>query len=256
MQEPVLAATRSVPWWRDHLPLLVGVGIPTLVAVRLMGVAKGNAQTAFAILRELGTGSVVVALVLQALLLGLPLVIGLGGLMAWLGHTPSAGTDPGQQVNRTARSIAIVVVTLVYTVSTSWIATLLSAALLVGLCALALPMWWSEREPFTLQLPKGAVLRFVLIGLGTLALVCALTVATQSPIWLPYESITTAGERPATVFVLTETDDELVVMSASSRLVRRIDASTVEQRHICQPRLNLSTLTNLLQDREQYPRCR
>lgn len=239
------------PWWKEHTGLFLAGSVPLIAGVRLMGVAKGNTQTAWALLHELDTGTLVVALVVQALLVGAPFVAVAAYLFARVaGMTPGlpSATATDDDLDRSmGMTGAIAIGLVVWMFSTSWVVlAVVVAAMVVSYRLMGAAEPPRLKQPLRKRLPSDAARGLILSGLFAVLI---------APLWLPLESLD-MGKQSITAQVLRETDHEFVVFAPASAKVIRLEATDVERRRICESRTDLwSPLTRFLFRKGRYPDC-
>jgi hypothetical protein len=244
-----------------HLGLVVAGGLTVVLAVRLMGVANGDVRTAWAILRELGTGSAFVAMALQAVLVGLPVWLALWSAGWWVrargvSERPAEHSDASAWPTRQIEVAGVLLASVVAVLATSIVVVgaIVAITVLMGLLLLAIVSHDRRLAGAQRSVTARRNIQWVLTA-GGLASGAVVAIALWlMPIWLPTESIEVRGQE-FTVHVLSETDDELIVMGADSRLVVRFPANEVKQRTICQPRTDWSTTVAKLTYGADYRDC-
>lgn len=213
--------------WRAHIGTAAAAVAAVLVACRLLAVAHYDLATAYGILAAQGTGSVAVGTLLAVLWL-VPIGTLLMGLLlftrALLVGSSFAGAVPWVLIG------ALTTVYFVpwdgFTIATGLAALVLVVASLVARRRLG-------KVPLHESLPArtdGAIRVFV----WGIVLMSGLTAASAAEPWMPAESLVLRGGGDLTGFVLSDKDDELVILTAEERTLMRLPVKEVRSRQYCE----------------------
>lgn len=236
-------SSRAKSFVQAHLTLVITGALFLIFVLKVYSVARGNLQTAKAILSATGPSQAVLGI---ALTLGPPAFISaMSGLLlgvlialrATLSRIFRLGTLP----------LAIVFL-VAMRAPTSAMGVILGAAVLTiafgdrlmrGGTATSEPL-----APWTLLL-KGWIAVLVLL------------IALDDEPWLPAQTIKTTSARATTGYVLREDSDILIYLRNSDRAVVRVPADSIEAVAYCQSVPKGRPLLDAIldTDKPKYPRC-
>jgi MFS family permease len=213
----------------------------TLVGVRVLRVSHGNQNTAFEILRSLGTTGVLTA----ALVTTIPVVA-----------AAVAGRAVGQIVRGLDRHINSIALEAVAIFAAFFFLSVLIAAVLCAIAAVHLIWRWIQKRRD--RAPGGGIAvpqdTFIFIG-GMLLVVLAVL---PDRIWLPTESVSIDGAPAQTMYVLSNsTDERTVLLAEEDRAIVVADPSDISNRFICSDESwwNRPIHSLLGGESAQYPDC-
>lgn len=247
-------------WWRDNLSLVVGSLSAGLIALRLLVVARGDPETAYAILQAGGTAAILTGTLVSVVgLIAAPISF-LLFFYAWLHFC-------ARRTQGTTSWIALFGASAVSAYIAIFAAP--AALLLLGI-ALGFVVWLVLRQPRIRGLimpeddshPKS---RGSIPSWAYITIICylALTMITQlwSPKpWLPIQSIETKTQT-FNGYVLSETNGDAYILTATPTGVTQVPSSSIESATECKPSSSFvfsqETLAEIIESpyRTSYPAC-
>ena len=262
------ASTKESQWWdglwREHLPLLAGVGSALFVAFRILGIANFNSETAYAILQAAGTGTIVIGILLAS-----------AGIIAYFAVIAciSRYFFLRQSTKHDERQMRVLItvgtlfsVIAIFTTPVILIAEL--AIIFIGglLNARFRPSNARINEVIhsdkkIRRLLKGLFKRRISATLGTrfllmaFALLFVLIVITAPPS-LPVEELAIKDSHPIAAYVLSDHNNNYVILLLNSNKVEHID--DVQSVKLCEANNYgiLSTIPSLIPaSQPRYPLC-
>lgn len=228
-----------------------------------MTVARGNPQTAWALLQELDTGTLVVALLLQATLAGAPFLALVGYTAGRIGKM-TAGLPPRNGGDDDyLRSAGFLLGYLLFFIlcyfATSWlIALAIVIVILIGNLVIKSDSGSSPPKPPL----KARVRSSAPFVVARFAILVAIIPILFAPLWVPTE-VFEIGEQRVVVQVLREAgEDQFVVYVRGNNRVARLDlAGTPDKpveytREICEPSFDVwAAPLSWLPGSRSYPDC-
>jgi hypothetical protein len=205
-------------WWKDNSTVIIAVLSVAVVAVRLLGVARGDPEIAYAILQIAGTGTVLIATLVSTLgLLAIP-AFAIFAFYARQSFAKERNFSSTQFQLLLASSFAMLVIALYMSP--------------VFLLAYSLA-WWIPLVILSLTIPTtGARYLFIFVFAYVVG-IFLYGLFSPTP-WLPVQAISVAGRKPFAGYVLSQangitsilTSDPEGVISPPSKSVLSIGQCT------------------------------
>lgn len=231
-------AAKVRPLIETHLGLVATGGAALLVGIRLLRVAHGEPNATFSILQSTGSGTVLTSILVE--------VIPVAAVGFW---SYAIGRLPRWWL---ADNLDRHVLYLLGLTATALFLTLWSALLLGILLAIqVIVIVWRRRRSSTERagLPSDAII--FLVGIMILLLFIL-----PDRMWLPSEVVTIDGQAPITVYVLSESDDEVRLLRDDNRDILVVDVSDLGGRSLCANRdVWQRPLMSLGDPPTDYPQC-
>lgn len=223
---------------RDHAALVVSAALAVFTLLRLVAVAGGDATTAYAILRYVGTANVIAASVVILVPFGVVWAIVAGIVRA-----------RNQRDLRTYGPLIAIMALIAFRVASPGV---MVVAGVTGL--LAIPSLVAlQRDARSVR--RAMIFFIVMLAAATLV---------SSAVWLPTEVIETQG-RVYVGYVLEEdTSASLVLLEYADRQVTRVASDAIESRRFCEIRRSGANWFNraldtplfaLISNGADYPEC-
>lgn len=240
-------AQNSPLGWPNHVGLVVTAGVFALIVLRVLAVARFNADTAKAIVQHAGGGDLLVEIAYSAFP-GL-VAMSAGGVLGWI------VSDIRRRPVSALEWTLLVIILLVATVT-------VSVGLLVGLTVVAVVLAALARydRQRGLSAPGGQPGderddqrgRYLLAALG----VGSALLTLSGPPWLAAETITRAGQPPTLGYVLDQSEAGLVVLTYDDGRVKMLPGRHFN-RSLCTPPVSWlsQTFVDLLDTDPNYPDC-
>ncbi len=220
-------------WWKDNSTVIVAILSVAIVAVRLLGVARGDPEIAFAILQIGGTGTVLIATLISTLgLLAIP-ACAILVYNAWLEN------DSAIQ-----RWILIASSFGMFTIALYMAPAFLLVASIPGLIAVII-----------LSVRTSATGPQYLTGFIVIYIIVLFIYGLFSPTpWLPVQEIHITGQRPFTGYVLSQASGATSsILTSSPEGVISVPSQSILVTEQCTPPLyqwEQATLFDLLEHSE------
>jgi hypothetical protein len=249
-------------WWQDNAAVIIAVLSVAVVAIRLLGVSRGDPEIAYAILQTGGTGNVLIATLISTLgLLAIPICATLG-----LGAANAFDTRHTSARFHILFAGSLVLLYIVLYMSPAGL-LFLSACYAIFMCLVYLVhlIWLrvSRRRGNTQEhgnaqehgKHKGTFFSpktFLIIG------ICIYTVfllgyemVTPTP-WLPVQKISIAGKKPFAGYVLSEANGETSILTSKPEQVIYLHTQTIQHSTQCTPPWYLQEQATLAELWEHY----
>lgn len=235
MHEP---GTRVRALIEEHLGLVATAGAALLVGVRLLRVAHGDANAAFSILQNTGSGTVLTSVLVGA--------IPFAAVVFWsyaIAKLPSWWSYANLDRH---------VLYLLGLIASALFLTLFSMLILGILLVIQIGVILRRHQlgaTSRIGLPSDAIIFFVgIMGLTLLV--------TPDRMWLPSEVVTIHGQAPITVYVLAESENQLRLLVDDNRDIVVVRIDDVADRSLCADVDSWGRSVMSLGDPPpDYPRC-
>ncbi len=212
-------------WWTDNSAVLIGILSVAVVAMRLLGVARGDPETAYAILQVGGTGNVLIATLVSALgLLAIPATAILG-FYAWDTRRTEQSPTRFYQLLVAACTMAFIALYMAPTASLI-LSVLILAPIIIIVIFAAARHWRSPRWKTLLAL---SVVAYIFL------IVCYQAVSPTP--WLPEQNITVIGRSPLTGYVLSQANDRTSILTSRGEEVLSVPSNRIQSIVQCTPHL-------------------
>jgi hypothetical protein len=232
--------------WQDNLPVIIGILSVAVVAIRLMGVARGDPAIAYAVLQAGGTGNVLIGTLVSSL--GLLAIPTFAALLFYALRVEKKHTLPRHILLTAAFCVLYIAV---YTApASSFIISILVVVLVtfVWLFARVLGRKWQKLGRKWKRTTFLSVSISIYIGL-----VAVYEMVTPTP-WLPIQSISLAGRTPFSGYVLSEADGETSILTSNPDGVITVRAQSVQATKQCIPHFYLEEQATIVYLVEQWRR--
>jgi hypothetical protein len=229
---------------KDNLAVVAALLSVFFVAIRIIGMAGFNMETAYGILQAGGTANVLVGAALS--IVGEVTAVLIFFCAVIRNHVYGKDPDPA----RRNATLGILVFLSIIEIATGALIFLAGAAFFVLLEFIL-------HRPSRLSELERAQNVFSLNNILPLLIVAGLIVVGSTGSWLPAQEISIAKEKPIVGYVLSGSQQFTVVLLASNETLVYIDSKSILSLKICrQGASNLSdtTLPELLST-QQYPNC-
>jgi hypothetical protein len=246
--------------WRQNWPLLIGLSSVGFISARLLGVATGDPETAYAILQAAGTGSVVVGGLIPAIgLLLFPISVA----VYHYGFSRATSTRHSEAPLMIAIGSTALVITIFTAPAGPLLGTIIFSVFVIAAASwlryIARPkVGQRKRGRFSIVWPPP----HILIALFS-AIAIASTIVSSNP-WLPSQNIIMKGRHGFSAFILAQTDQTTTILTQRPTAVVQLPSSEIITTEICKT-LNYRSqeetinqwLGNFLSGRpiHSYPRC-
>jgi hypothetical protein len=201
-------------WWKDNSTVIIAILSVAVVAIRLLGVARGDPEIAFAILQIGGTGTVLIATLVSTLgLLAIPVCA------VFIYNTWENRKNATKFLVLTACSFGMLTIALYMAP-----AFLLAISIPLLILAVILSLGTLSTGPQTLT---GFIALYV-FGLFIFGLF------SPTP-WLPVQEIHAAGQGPFTGYVLSQDNGETSILTANPEGVISISSQKILATEQCTP---------------------
>jgi hypothetical protein len=226
-------------WLKDNSTAFIAILSVAVVAIRLLAVARGDPQTAYAILQIGGTGSVLIATLVSALgLLAIP-VCATFGFYAW---RTVKNTVPGSSALSTRVILLITGATVMFLIALYMSPVLL---LLYSIVFLGIQML------ITVRASDGMAKRLILISVVVYILgIIAYEGLSPTP-WLPVQTITVAGQNPFSGYVLSQANGQTSILTSNPEGIITLPSQSITNTEQCTSHLyllNQATLFDVLEN--------
>jgi hypothetical protein len=241
------ARSKGLSWLKDNSSVIFGVASVAFVAVRLLGIARGDPETAYAILQATGTGNALVgSLVSTVGLLALPICATLG-FYAWRSRG-SASFFP-LLIGSSAVFIVAIYMAPIFTLLSTVVSTIV-----------VIPL--SRRFMSALRRHARDASSLLFIGIAAyLFLIFVYEIIIPTP-WLPEQAISVAGHKPFSGYVLSVTNGGTTILTFHPEGVENVPSKDILTAAECTPSgylENQATLIGLLESSlsavTDYPPC-
>jgi hypothetical protein len=251
------ARPRNVPWIQNW-PLIIGAVSVSFIAGRLLGVAAGDPETAYAVLQEQGTASVVVGSLIPAV-----------GLLAFPAAVLAMRAQANNRYDKTTHGLlfAVLVGALILTFFTAPALVLGGSVALAFFTAIAHQSTLAfgrkkhRRSPFNLHPSLNEV--------ATIYTIVVLTLITLNSVpWLPSVEISMKSRAHFTGYVLSQNNGTTSILRKTPVSVLQIASGSISSITDCKPSdyfENEETINQLFGDfmnkgpfsigNVKYPRC-
>ena len=225
--------------WQDNFAVIIGILSVAVVAIRLMGVARGDPAIAYAILQSGGTSNVLIGTLVSTLgLLAIPTAV---ALFFYAIRTEKAHTLPRHILLTAAFGMLYV------SIYTAALASFVVAILVVIAVAIIRLIWpfaqrliWrmpfvqnSEEKPEEKWKWRGTT--FLSVGICIYVSVVAGYEMFSPAAWLPVQAISVAGQRPFSGYVLSQADGNTSILTSNPDGVISVHSQSVQATQ-CTPR--------------------
>lgn len=206
--------------WRENLTLFIGLFSVGFVAARLLGIATGDPETAYAILQAEGTGPVIVGSLIPAVsLLLFPLaVIGLSYSTSKVRYASASNL-----LLMTVVGIFATIVTVFTAPAGIFVTSILFTLIATLLARFSLPVRRRTGD-------KWPSLYIVLIAYAVAVL--AFTSLSSEP-WLPSDNITLKGQRDFSAFILNQNSQATFILTQNPTAVVQLSSNQIVTTEIC-----------------------
>jgi hypothetical protein len=236
--------------WLDNSPVIVGILSVAVVAIRLLGVSRGDPQIAYAILQAGGTGNVLIGTLVSTLgLLAIP------SLAAFGFYTFKHRHD---------RSLVEFHVLLAGSLAMLYIALYMAPidflilGILEAVAAIAAARILEHREPKSSWDGKKILSLFICFYISVVLL---FELASPTP-WLPIQAISVAGQSPFSGYVLSQADGQTSILTYNPDGVINVPSQRVLATTQCTPHYYMEEQTTIVYAIERfinkltnYPAC-
>ena len=221
-------------WLKDNSTAIIAVLSVAIVAIRLLAVARGDPQTAYAILQIGGTGSVLIATLVSALgLLAVP-ACATFGFYAWrtAGDTPSGSSILSTRVILLSAGGAVM---FLIALDMSPVILLLWSIVFLGIQTIIAVRVRDGREKLLILISVVVYVVGILIYEGV----------SPTP-WLPVQTITVAEQSPFSGYILSQANGQTSILTRVPEGVITIPSQEITTIEQCTPHFYLLEQATLL----------
>jgi hypothetical protein len=220
-REPGMESGNARSSWSGSLSLLIGLFSVAFAAVRVLSAAGGDLETAYAILREQGTGTIYVGtLIYYVGVMAAPIA-----LLCWI-YYKNSGNWLALAVAGGCLYIVIVAAHISELVFGAFIAFVYSiAATSRGRSLRSVQTVTYPKLPW---LPKGITIVIFVYSLGILGAL----IFNTAP-WLPIQAISIEGQRPFSGYVLSEGNATSSILTAHPISVIYVQSKSIKAVKLC-----------------------
>jgi hypothetical protein len=257
-QKQAAEASPAPPVWLKNWPLLTGAFSIGFIAVRLLGAAGGDPETAYAILQIQGTGNVVVG----SLISGIGLVVAPLAIVSLVAY--KADRDP----EKTSLGWLAGVFGAIIVAATAPFGIFVVLVVLTAICSLMLRFsfaalaWLAARGK---REPRQAHLSAYAVGGIYLSITLLFFCFSVFPPWLPAENIV-IGPSTLTVYVLSQDSTTTYLLMENPVQIIRLNTGDIAKQYYCktpgyiigdEPLIQLLHLSGFWKPGKApiYPRC-
>jgi hypothetical protein len=245
-------------WWQENSTVIIAVLSVAVVAIRLLGVSRGDPEIAYAILQAGGTGNILIATLISTLgLLAIPLcaTLGLDAANAWDTRHISA------RFHILFASSLVLLYIVLYMAPAGLLFLSVCYAIFMYLIYLIHLIWLlaskkrgspqeHENHQKTFFSPK----TFLIIGICVYTtFLLGYEVFSPTP-WLPVQQISIAGQKPFAGYVLSEANGETSILTSKPEEVIYLRTQSIQHSMQCTPPLYLEEQATLAELWEHYRR--
>jgi len=206
-------------WWKDNSTVIIAVLSVAVVAIRLLGVARGDPEIAYAILQIAGTGTVLIATLVSTLgLLAIP-AFAIFAFYARQSFAKQKKFSATQFQLLLASSFAMLVIALYMSP--------------VFLLAYSLA-WWIPLIILSLTIPTTGA-RYLVIFVSAYVVGIFLYGLFSPTPWLPVQAISVAGQKPFTGYVLSQANGTTSILTSDPEGVIILPSQSVLAIGQCTP---------------------
>jgi hypothetical protein len=236
--------------WLDNWPIIIGILSVAVVAIRLLGVARGDPQIAYAILQAGGTGNVLIGTLVSTLgLLAIP------SLAAFGFYTFKHKDD---------KSLVEFHILLVGSLAMLYIALymapidFLALGVLEAVASIAAAHILKHREPKSSWDGKKILSLFICFYISVVLL---FELASPTP-WLPIQAISVAGQKTFSGYVLSQANGQTSILTYSPDGVINVPSRRVLATTQCTPHFYIEdqativyVIERFINKLSDYPTC-
>jgi hypothetical protein len=210
-------------WWRDNSTAIVGLLSVAIVAIRLLGVGRGDPEIAYAILQIGGTGTVLIATLVSTLgLIAIPAC----GIAAYFFVRAIKKSACSTRIFQLGCGSFIMLYIAAYMAPAEFLVISVGAAVLVVV------IWRTVRALHTSH--RAAQLLPVMLIAGYVLAVLLYQLASPTP-WLPVQAITVARQKPFTGYVLSQDNGKTDILTSNPEGVVSIPSQEIQATEQCTP---------------------
>lgn len=226
-------------WLKDNSTAFIALLSVVVVAIRLLAVARGDPQTAYAILQIGGTGSVLIATLVSTLgLLAIP-VSATFGFYAW---RTAKDTAAGSSILSTQFILFVAGATVMFLIALYMSPVLY---LLYSIVFLGIQMFIAVRSS------GGREKLFLLISVVLYILGIIVYEGLSPTPWLPVQTVTVAGQNPFSGYILSQANGQTSILTSDPEGIITLPSQSITTTEQCTPHLFLlqqATLFDLIEN--------
>lgn len=233
--------------WQDNLAVIIGILSVAVIAIRLLGVSRGDPAIAYAVLQDGGTGNILIGTLVSTL--GLLAIPAFAALLFYAIRVEEKHTLPRHVLLTVAAGVLYIAI---YAAPVASFALGALEAIVVVFLLLFVSAWRDKAKSKTVL----SVCICIYIGL-----VAIYEIASPTP-WLPVQAISLAGQRPFSGYVLSQADGKTFILTSNPDGVISVRSQSVQSATQCIPHLYVeeqATLVYLFEHWRRklanYPSC-